>query len=67
MHSGAHHSFAGLYIAKSKFWFSFWTTYINSQNPNCFMRISQSEFGAYIGKYNKVLYLCHRNAEYPTP
>ncbi len=27
------------------------------------MRISESEFGAYIGKYNKVLYLCHRNAD----
>ena len=27
------------------------------------MRISESEFGAYIGKYNRVLYLCHRNAD----
>jgi len=27
------------------------------------MRISESEFGAYIGKYNNVLYLCHRNAD----
>jgi phosphoesterase RecJ-like protein len=27
------------------------------------MRISESEFGVYIGKYNNVLYLCHRNAD----
>jgi len=27
------------------------------------MRICESEFGANVGKYNKVLYLCHRNAD----
>lgn len=27
------------------------------------MRISECEFGVHIGKYNKVLYLCHRNAD----
>jgi nanoRNase/pAp phosphatase (c-di-AMP/oligoRNAs hydrolase) len=27
------------------------------------MRISEHEFGVHIGKYNNVLYLCHRNAD----
>ncbi len=27
------------------------------------MRISEAEFGAHIGKYSNVLYLCHRNAD----
>ncbi len=27
------------------------------------MRIIESEFGAYIGRYTNVLYLCHRNAD----
>ncbi len=27
------------------------------------MQICEAEFGAYVGKYHKVLYLCHRNAD----
>ena len=42
----------------------FWTKPISIlKHPNHSMRISESEFGVYIGKYNNVLYLCHRNAD----